>query len=404
MSTLRKALTTRLITPSLVEDSFEKSPRTVNSPILKTFEGYASPKAKITISTNANHSNQQFYFFSEESENLPLCTTNQMIADISNYIDSNFVITITTPYSFSDVKIIKDETHAVGVTYEGYCVYIELSEGNFEEVSLTKNALSAILLYKQDTMAIAKEKDQGKIYVLEIPSMNTVKIITIKGDGSNGIGRMCFTPKDEYLLARLWKGEILRWKVSDMDKYDVMLRDKNIACMNSSPDGDVIIGMNDKRLVIYNHSFDKVSEKTFDYRIDAYISFSKSGHIIILAMEHGIKVIDKKTLAIIEDFHMGCQSYYCAVTSDNHYIIAPLETGEIAFLDIISKRETLKIKAHSASITSLHLTHDQKIIYSFGKDLKIGKIKFPVFSHFKKLSEANISTNTIMSSVKSQEN
>ena len=332
-----------------------------------------------------------------------LSDTSDIFSKISQYINHQFASMASTSYTFSDVKVLTDETHAVGVTTEGYCVYLDLLTASSEEVLITKSPLSGILLYNSDKNALVKEKERGRVYCIEIPSMRTVKLVNLKGERGNGIGRMCITSNEEYCLARLWKGEIIRWKLSDMDKSDIMLSDKNVVCMNISPDGVVVLGMIDKRIVLYSTAFEKILEKNFEFQVDAFISFSSSGHLIILAMELGIKVIEKKSLGLVAEYFMGCLSYDCVMTRDNRYIISPLETGELAFIEVNSPKEPVKIKVHSTGVISAYLTQDEEYIYTFGKDSKFGKIKFPTLSRFRLMSEANFSSNTIMSSARSQD-
>jgi WD40 repeat protein len=334
-----------------------------------------------------------------------LKTTEDIFTEISSNVQEHFSKMINIPYKFTDVKFTKDETNVFGVTDEGYCVNLTLTltQTNFRDILLTKNSLSGILLYKNDTAALVKEKKQGVIYCIEIPSMIIQKVIRIKGEGQNGIGRMCFIDNDTYCLARLWRGEIIRWKVDDMDKYEVMLVDKNVICMNVSPDNVLVLGMHDKRIILYSSNFEEISQKTFEFRVDAFINFSGNGLLIILGMEKGIKILNRETLNIIFQYDIGCQSNDSVITNDQQYIIAPLETGELALLNINSYSKPLKFKVHNSGINKVHLSKDQENIYTFGRDFKLGKIKFPQISGYKTMSQAYASSSTVLSG-SSQEN
>ncbi|OMJ75006.1 hypothetical protein SteCoe_25965 [Stentor coeruleus] len=398
---MKKGLSLPLISSLPESGHINQIPNSLKSPLNLNLEGLQIGKitqSHRSISQVSNDSKSSRSFVSRED----LQSIPEIFAEISAFINDKFAAFVHTPYCFTDIKVLKSETHAIGVTDEGYCVYLDLTDTGFDEVLLSKNGLSGILVYDNDRNALAKEKVQGKIYLLELPSMSIMKIINIKGDGNNGIGRMCFSPNEDYCFARLWKGEIIRWKTSDFDKYEVMFSDKSVVCMNISPEGELVLGMIDRRIIIYNADFEKVIEKYYEFKIDAYISFSQSGHLIILAMAKEVKIIGKSNMNVINVYQLGCMAYDCIMTNNDHYIIAPLDTGELAFIDITANKQPLKIKVHSSSIKSVYLSNDQTEIITFGTDFKLGKTKFPEISTLRSLSEAHYNTNTALSTARSQ--
>ena len=313
--------------------------------------------------------------------------TEDIIKELSLSIQGVFPKVINSPYSFTDVKIMADEIHALAVTHEGYCVYVDITNNTFEEVLLSKYVLSLVLLCHDDSMAFVKEKDHGRIYCLDLPSMNVRKVLKVAGE-TNGIGKMCLDPDEEYLYARLWKGEIVRWSISTMGDYQVMLSDKIISCMNISPDGVVVIGTVDRRLLLFSLDFERIVEKCVDFIVDAYINFSDSGHLIILGMEKAIRVFEKETMNMVYEINVGCLANDCRMTRDNRYIIAALDTGQLAFFDTQVEGKELRIKIHESSIRSIHVSADQGKIYTFGLDCKLSHVKFPRLSLFRSLQEA----------------
>ena len=316
---------------------------------------------------------------------------NTMINAIVDYVDKRLGCVKTIPYNFSDVKILSDEDHAVGVTDDGFCVYLNLNDLSFSSENITKNSLSGILLYKNDTSALIKEKDYGKIYFVQVPSFVVEKTITVKGN--HGIGRLCLSPNQKYCFARLWKGEIIRWAMKDFDKYETVV-DKNAICMNVSPDGTIVIGMVDKRLMLFNESLKKIEDKKFLFRIDAYINFSYNGDLIVLVMDSEIKVLTKQNLEIVKEFKLQSQAYDSIMTLDSHFIIAPMETGELAFFDLKTENKPLYIKIHNHCIKSVYLNTDQNTLLTFSLDSKFGKSEFPSFFSLQKAFLNNLSTNS----------
>lgn len=320
-------------------------------------------------------------------------TTEDLIKELSQNVQEVFPKVINSPYSFTDVKIMATERHAIAVTNEGFCVYVDIANNTFEEVLLSKHSLSLVLLCKDDSVAFVKEKDYGKIYCLELPGMNLRKTLTISGEHTSGIGKMCLSPDEKYLYARLWKGEIVRWEISKLGNYEVMLADKIVSCMNISPDGLVVIGTLDKRIILYSLEFEKIMEKNMDFVVDAYINFSQSGHLIILGMEKTIRVIETSSLNVTLEIQVGCLANDCIMTKNDRYIVAALDTGQLAFFDTSIEGKELRIKIHDSSIKSIHITSDHQKIYTFGVDCRLSHVQFPKLTLFKTTYDANPSEN-----------
>ena len=220
-------------------------------------------------------------------------TPEQTIKEISTNIEQIFPKVVNSPYSFTDVKILSTETHALAVTNEGFCIYVDISHSTFEEQLLSQHALSSVVVCKNDSLAFVKERDHGKVYCIELPSMKVKKTLKILGEATNGIGKMCLSPEEDFLYARLWKGEIIRWNLKDLKDYEVMLSEKNVTCMNLSPDGIFVLGTADKKLILFSMKFEKIAEKTVDFVVDAYICFSPTGDFVLLGMAKTIKMFDK---------------------------------------------------------------------------------------------------------------
>ena len=146
---------------------------------------------------------QQFRASTEEILTSNCKTTKEIIKELSSAIQEDFPTVINSPYSFSDVKIMLNETHALAVTNEGYSVYVDIINNTFEESLLSQNSLSTVLLCKEDKIAFVKEKDFGKIFCLELPTMKIITTLKTLGEGANGIGRMFISPDENYLYARL---------------------------------------------------------------------------------------------------------------------------------------------------------------------------------------------------------
>lgn len=327
-------------------------------------------------------------------QNTTLHTTEDLIKQLSHNIQEVFPKVINSPYSFADVKILSSETHALAVTNEGFVVYVDISNNTFEESQLSKNALSSVLICQNDTLAFIKERDQGRIYCIQLPSLKVKKTLKIMGESTNGIGRMCLAPEENYLYARLWKGEVIRWNIETLGNYEVLLSDRNILCMNIAPDGIVVTGTLDRRLILYSLNFEKITEKTVDFIVDAYIHFSASGHLVILGMAKDIKVFEKDTLNLAYEFNIGCQANECKMTENNKYVIAVLDSGELAFYSTEFQDKELKIKIHNSGIKSMHVTANQGKIFTFGSDCKLSHVKFPRLSLFVAGDDPDIRINT----------
>jgi hypothetical protein len=48
------------------------------------------------------------------------------------------------------------------------------------------------------------------------------------------------------------------------------------------------------------------------------------------------------------------------MTDDNRYIVAALDTGQLAFFDTKTSFNELRIQIHESSIRSIYITKDQK--------------------------------------------
>ena len=140
----------------------------------------------------------------------PCSTIEKEMVEISNVINEIYPTTVICPYAFSDAKVLKNENHAVAVTFEGVFIYINLFTHHFQEEKISDNALSSVILFSEDTFAFVKERDYGTIYCINIEKTEITRILQVQGKGKNGIGRLCLTPDEKYLYARLWKGEIIR--------------------------------------------------------------------------------------------------------------------------------------------------------------------------------------------------
>ncbi|OMJ91405.1 hypothetical protein SteCoe_6092 [Stentor coeruleus] len=355
-----------------------------------------SPKLPIDLQLLANFEERPSRITSPTAKflNTTLHTTEDIIKQLSQRIQEIFPKVINSPYNFADVKILASETHALAVTNEGFVVFVDISNNTFEESQLSKRALSSVLICQKDTLAFIKERDQGKIYCILLPSLAIKKTLKIMGEAKNGIGRMCLAPEENYLYARLWKGDVIRWDIEKLGNYEVLLSDKNILCMNIAPDGIVVAGTLDRRLVLYSLDFEKITEKTVDFIVDAYINFSESGHLIILGMAKNIKVFDKDTLGLVYEFNIGCQANECKMTMDNKYLIAVLDSGHLAFYSVEYQGKEFKIKMHDAGIKSMHVTANQDQIFTFGSDCRLSHIKFPKLSLFIASDDSDIRVNT----------
>lgn len=392
---MERALTEQFLDSARIEYS-STTPRSAKSPAIVYLETGSNQRSvkKINIAHAALESSSESLIFSNITD---------VISDVATYIEGLIPSISSIGHVFSDIKVLGNENYAIGVTEEGFCVHVDLRDASCEEVLIEKHPLSGVVLYNNDANALIKEKKRGVVYCIEVPSLTVLKVLNIKGEG-NGIGRMCFSPNEEFCFARLWNGEIICWELTDLSRYKVMLTDKNVICMNVSPDGTVVLGLTTKKIVLYTSTFEKGLENSYDFKVDAFISFSATGHLIVLAMETGIKVVCRKDLSIVSEHDMGCLSYDCIMTKDCNFIISPLETGELAFIDMNSNKSPLKIRVHHSAITSAYLTQDQKSVRTFGKDLKIGELLVPQQSSFKTMAEINFSLNTLMSTGRSQEN
>lgn len=310
----------------------------------------------------------------------------EVFSCISKYITNKFSTLTSIPYTFTDIKLLSNESCAFGVTSEGFCISINMSLNLFNEVLLSKNGLSGILIFDSEKKALIKEKASGKIFIVELSQLNIVRLLHVKGEGITGIGKMGFSPDENYLYARLWKGEIVRWDMRKFDQ-DLGIKVKKSICFNIAPDGLPVVGTLDGKIIVFSKDLEKVIEKNFDFEVDAFISFSQTGHLIILAMQKEIKIVSKVTLNLVKVIPISTQAYDCLMTSDNNYIVASLETGEIAFINTSHSSKTLKLQVHNSAVKSLFLINSESEILSFGDDLKIGKTKFPQISLYKKIND-----------------
>lgn len=323
-------------------------------------------------------------------------TPEQTIKEISANIEQIFPKVVNSPYSFTDVKILSTETHALAVTNEGFCIYVDISHNTFEEQLLSQHALSSVVVCKNDSQAFIKEKDYGKIYYIELPSMKVKKTLKISGEVTNGIGKMCLSPDENFLYARLWKGEIVRWDLQNLKDYQIMLSEKNVTCMNLSPDGIFVLGTADKKLILYSLKFEKIAEKNVEFIVDAYICFSQTGNFILLGMAKTIKLYEKDTLTLVKEFEVGCQTNDCRMTEDQKYVVAVLESGHLGFFSMDIEGKELRIKIHDSGIQTLHVTRDQKKIYTFGLDNKLSHVNFPNLTMFKTMQELNLTQSYLV--------
>jgi WD40 repeat protein len=326
----------------------------------------------------------------------PLCTfqpvevnsISDVISQINNYITDKFSVLSNTVYTFTDIKLVSSQSLAFGVTNEGFCISWNLLENLYEEVSLCKNGLSGILIFNKENNALVKEKANGKIYVIELPDMTISRVIIVQGEGNNGIGRMCLSPDEQFLFARLWKGEIVRWSLKNFEQ-DLALSARQAICMNVSPDGVVVLGTIDKKIQVFSSDLEKIRERVFEFKIDAFISFSQNGQLIILALANEVKVLNMSNLNIFKVFQVGCQVYECVMTQNNSFIVAPLESGELAFIDMSTTGKVSKLQIHSGCIKSVFLIDGESQVMSFGDDFKVARTKFPESSIYKKIREVN---------------
>ena len=305
----------------------------------------------------------------------------EVIKDLSTYVEKVYPKVINSPYSFSDVKILSTQVNALAVTNEGFAIFIDVEHSTFEEQSLSQHALASVVVSKGDGFAFVKERDHGKIYLIELPSMKVKKTLKISGETTNGIGKMCLSPDENSLYARLWKGEIVRWEMPLLREYQVMLAERNVACMNLSPDGIFVVGTADKKLILFSLQFAKICEKSLDFIVDAYICFSSDSSFIMLGMSKSIKVFSKDTLDLVQEIETNVQANDVRMTKDNKYIIAALESGHLCFFGRGSNLD-LRIKIHESGIKTIHITLDQDKIYTFGSDSKLSHVNFPVLTLF----------------------
>lgn len=322
------------------------------------------------------------------------------IREFANVITELYPKTIKSPYSFSDVKILKDESSVVAVTLEGVFIMLNLFNSSFVETVLCDKPLAAVLICKNDTLGIAKERDRPVIYLVTIHNMVIKKVIDLCSSNIGGIGRLSLSPDQNYLYARLWKGDIIRWNLNTLTSYTTMHYDRNIICMNISPDNLIVTGSIDKKLSLFSLEFELLLEKSFKFIIDAYINFSSSGDLIILGMSDSIKIINKDTLSLINDIYTGCLCYSSMLSVDEKYVISGLETGELGFFNRYTNNH-LKISIHKSSILSISASKDQSIIYTFGTDSVLSFVRFPTLSLFKNAEEIDFPFNGVIMTSKS---
>ena len=354
-------------------------------PLLSKQSSQTSHKSSKPLSPLTSLANSISGLYTLPFQGQEVKSISDIISSINSYITDKFSVLSNTTYNFTDVKLLSNHSYAFGVTNEGYCISLNLLENLFEEVSLCKNGLSGILIFNNEKSALVKEKANGKIYLLEIPTMNIMRVINVQGEGNNGIGRMCISPDERFLFARLWKGEIVRWDLKSFEQ-DLSLMVRQGICMNIAPDGKVVVGTLDKKILVFSMELEKVLEKSFDFKVDAFISFSKSGHLILLAMATEVRVVNKESLNLVKVFKVGCQVYECVMTENSGFLIAPLESGEIVFIDMKNSSKVFRLQVHSSSIKSIFLIASETQILSFGDDFKVGRTKFPELSNYKRFS------------------
>lgn len=352
-------------------------------PLLSKQSSQTSHKSSKPLSPLTSLANSISGLYTLPFQGQEVKSISDIISSINSYITDKFSVLSNTTYNFTDVKLLSNHSYAFGVTNEGYCISLNLLENLFEEVSLCKNGLSGILIFNNEKSALVKEKANGKIYLLEIPTMNIMRVINVQGEGNNGIGRMCISPDERFLFARLWKGEIVRWDLKSFEQ-DLSLMVRQGICMNIAPDGKVVVGTLDKKILVFSMELEKVLEKSFDFKVDAFISFSKSGHLILLAMATEVRVVNKESLNLVKVFKVGCQVYECVMTENSGFLIAPLESGEIVFIDMKNSSKVFRLQVHSSSIKSIFLIASETQILSFGDDFKVGRTKFPELSNYKR--------------------
>ena len=114
-------------------------------------------------------------------------------------------------------------------------------------------------------------------------------------------------------------------------------------------------------------------------------------------MKDSIKVINKDNLTLLSEINVGCQANDCRMTSDDRYIVAALDSGQLAFFDTMLANKELRIKIHESSIKSIYITSDQTKIYTFGIDCKLSHVKFPRLTLFRNVYDSDIIKNVPLS-------
>jgi WD40 repeat protein len=325
---------------------------------------------------------------------------SQEISEISNTISELLPKTKTYTYKFTDAKMLSDEIHIVCVTADGICAHINLNTYKNQQIVLSNTTLSCIITCSNDSLAFAKEKDFGVIYCIGLQNFCLMKKLNIKEH--SGIGRMCVNPTETFLYARLWTGKIIRWSIKQLDDYQVILKDKKIISFNVSPDSALVVGTKDNRLVLYSSHFVKISERSFNFQINAFINFSKSGDLIILCFSSSIKIVAKDSLSLINEIELKSQPLTSTVLEPQMYLIIGLESGDVNFYDLHSPK-SLKIRLQKSSISYLYITMSQDYIYTFGINSDIIKIKFPRLNMFKSSKTGLPFNSVLMASVADQD-
>lgn len=321
---------------------------------------------------------------------------HEEIKDISHGLEEILPRVITSPYTFLDVKILRDEYHAAAVTSAGSFIYLNLYNNHFLELSLGTLPLSVVIVYKNDSIAIVKSQDYPIIFKIDVPKM---KVVQQKKYEVNGIGKLALSPSENFIFARVWEGKILKIDLKDLEKYSEVFKDPTMISMNVSSDSFIYVGTSDKRVLKLDENGKLMQSKKFKFRIDAYIYFSNNGELVLLALPDSIIVLKSDDLEIINSIFTGVQSYALQLTIDENYVLAGLDTGELGFFSRYSNN-SVKIRIHQSSITSVFTTRDTLIIYTFSTDSRLAVIYFPKLSIFKKTIEINFPLNAILMATK----
>ena len=325
--------------------------------------------------------------------NSGLCSSiHEEIREVSKAFFEILPKKISSPYSFLDVKIFKDETHAAGVTSDGVFVILNLNNKQISELSLSTQALTSVLISEESMIAVAKSKSSPILFKIDVISMKLLDkfVYPVKG-----IGKICLDSSSSSLFARIWDGQIWRISLNNLSDYSSIYSESDMISMVSSKDDVIFIGTASKKILKINSKGELIDCKTFSYRIDAYLFLSHNGEFLMLALPDSIKLLNSNSLEQVHDIHTGIQSYSLHLSIDENYVIAGLESGEIGFYSLFSK-PTLKFKIHSSSITSIFTTKDMSLIYTFATDNRLAVTHYPRFTVFKTTLEINLPFNAIV--------